>query len=113
MTIHGGVSIPVGSEALFSSLSDPARLVIVACLTHGEHRVRDLMDELSLAQSTVSEHIACLKGCGLVMGRHEGRQTFYSLTCPDILDLLQAAERVLNATGHAVETCPRYSKKQA
>ena len=110
MTIHESVSIPVGTEALFSSLSDPARLVIVACLAHGEHRVRDLMDELSLAQATVSEHIACLKNCGLVKGRPEGRQTFYSLACPDILDLLQAAERVLDATGHAVDTCPRYRK---
>jgi ArsR family transcriptional regulator len=94
--------------ALFHSLSDATRLTIVRRLAGGEARVRDLVDELGLAQSTVSAHVACLRGCGLVDGRAEGRAVFYSLARPELLDLLAAAETLLAATGNAVALCPNY-----
>lgn len=95
--------------ALFHSLSDPTRLSIVRRLAaDGEARVVDLMSELGLAQSTVSAHVACLRDCGLVVGRPEGRQVFYSLTRPELMDLLAAAETLLAATGSAVALCPTY-----
>jgi ArsR family transcriptional regulator len=61
-----------------------------------------------LAQSTVSKHLACLRDCGLVDYRVEGRQSFYALVRPELLDLLAAAEGVLAATGSAVALCPTY-----
>lgn len=94
--------------ALFHSLSDPTRLAIVRRLANGEARVVDLTGELRLAQSTISGHLACLRDCGLVAGRPEGRQVFYSLAQPELLDLLVAAERLLAATGDAVALCPNY-----
>ncbi|WP_179964800.1 ArsR/SmtB family transcription factor [Mycolicibacterium gadium] len=94
--------------ALFHSLSDSARLAIVRRLADGEARVVDLIGELGLAQSTVSAHVACLRDCGLVTGRPEGRQVFYSLTRPELLDLLASAETLLAATGNAVALCPNY-----
>ncbi len=94
--------------ALFHSLSDTTRLAIVERLARGEARVVDLVGELGLAQSTVSGHLACLRGCELVTGRPQGRQVFYSLAQPELLDLLAAAEGVLAATGRAVALCPRY-----
>jgi ArsR family transcriptional regulator len=89
--------------ALFRSLADETRLRIVRRLAAGEARVVDLTGELGLAQSTVSKHLACLRDCGLVDYRVDGRQSFYSLTRPELMDLLQAAEGVLAATGSAVE----------
>ena len=95
--------------ALFHSLSDGTRLAIATRLAHGgETRVADLMAELGLAQSTVSAHVACLRDCGLVEGRPEGRQVFYSLARPELMDLLAAAETLLAATGNAVALCPNY-----
>lgn len=94
--------------SLFHSLADPARLAIVRRLTEGEARVRDLTDELGLAQSTVSKHVACLRDCGLVDGRAVGRQVFYSLTHPELIDLLGAAERLLETTGYQVDLCAVY-----
>lgn len=70
--------------------------------------MRDLTDELALAQSTVSKHVACLRDCGLVDGRPVGRQVFYSLTRPELSDLLEAAERLLQATGYQVDLCSVY-----
>ena len=94
--------------ALFHGLSDGTRLAIVRRLADGESRVTELVSELGLAQSTVSAHVACLRDCGLVIGRPQGRQVFYSLARPELLDLLAAAETLLAATGNAVALCPSY-----
>lgn len=96
------------AAALFHSLSDTTRLAIVQRLAHGEARVVDLTEQLGLAQSTVSAHLACLRDCRLVVGRPEGRQVFYALARPELWDLLVAAETLLDATGSAVALCPVY-----
>lgn len=97
--------------SLFHSLADHNRLEILRRLSRGEARIRDLVDELGLAQSTVSEHTACLRDCGLVQGRHEGRQIFYSLSRPELIDLLEAAEVLLEATGYRVDLCSTYGSE--
>ena len=96
------------AAALFRGLADQTRLAIVRHLARGEARVVDLTRELGLVQSTVSAHLACLRECALVTGRPEGRQMFYALTRPELMDLLAAAERLLAATGDAVALCPTY-----
>ena len=68
----------------------------------------DLCTELGLGQSTVSTHLACLRDCGLVDYRPQGRASVYHLTRPELMDLLLVAEALLAATGDAVELCPRY-----
>jgi len=98
------------AASLFHSLADPARLAIVSHLAAGEARVVDLTGELGLAQSTVSGHLACLRDCGLVGVRPAGRASVYSLIQPALLDLLAAAEAVLEATGNAVALCPAYGQ---
>ncbi|MCW2506148.1 MAG: ArsR family transcriptional regulator [Actinomycetia bacterium] len=94
--------------ALFRSLADPARLAIVHELARGERRIVDLTKALGLAQSTVSAHVACLRGCGLVDLRPVGRQSLYRLTQPALLGVLAAAEQLLAETGTAVDLCPNY-----
>jgi DNA-binding transcriptional ArsR family regulator len=98
----------VPAAALFRSLADPARLAIVRRLAEGEARVVDLTADLGLAQSTVSKHLGCLRDCRLVDYRAEGRQSFYFLAVPELLDLLRAAEQVLEVTDQAVALCPVY-----
>lgn len=100
--------LPVAA-ALFHGLSDPSRLAILQHLTLGEHRVRDLTEHLGLAQSTVSGHLACLRECGLVDSRPEGRASVFSLTsASEVLGVLAAAERLLETTGQRVALCPNY-----
>jgi DNA-binding transcriptional ArsR family regulator len=94
--------------SLFRGLADPTRLAIVQRLAMGEARVVDLTRQLGLAQSTVSGHLACLRDCGLVAARPDGRQMFYRLAQPELSDLLAAAERLLEATGWRVVLCPAY-----
>ncbi len=94
--------------ALFHGLADPSRLAVVRRLAEGEARIVDLTAQLGLAQSTVSAHVACLRDCGLVQGRPEARQVFYSLARPELLDLLRSAEELLAVTGARVSLCPTY-----
>ncbi|MBO0868185.1 MAG: winged helix-turn-helix transcriptional regulator [Micromonosporaceae bacterium] len=97
--------------SLFHGLADPTRLAVLQRLAAGEARVVDLTNTLGLAQSTVSGHLACLRDCGLVVARPEGRQMFYSLARPQLLDLLTAAEHLLAATGQQISLCPNYGTR--
>ena len=97
------------AACLFHGFSDPSRLAILRHLALGEHRVTDLTAHIGLAQSTVSKHLACLRDCGLVTSRPEGRASVFSLTHPEALDdLFAAAERLLIFTGDAVTLCASY-----
>ena len=85
MAINYGVPDSVTFEdrntyaALFHALAEPTRLALLEHLVSGEHRVRDLVDHMHLAQSTVSKHLACLRDCGLVRVRAEGRSSWFCL----------------------------------
>ena len=97
------------AACLFHGFSDPNRLAILRHLSLGEHRVVDLTAHLGLAQSTVSKHLACLKDCGLVSSRPQGRASVFSLNHTDaLMDLLAAAERLLGLTGDAVTLCANH-----
>ncbi|AWH95423.1 ArsR/SmtB family transcription factor [Dietzia psychralcaliphila] len=86
--------------ALFHALAEPTRLALLEHLVSGEHRVRDLVDHMHLAQSTVSKHLACLRDCGLVRVRIEGRSSWFSLAEPARLaELVAAADALLSASG--------------
>ena len=102
------------AACVFRSLGDTTRLAILRHLALGEHRVVELTAHLGLAQSTVSAHLACLRDCGLVTSRPQGRASMWSLaTAPELLDVLAAAERLLAATGDAVVLCPTYGEPAA
>ena len=91
---------------LFRGFADPTRVAILLALHEGERRVSDLVDHVGGSQSNVSGHLACLKECGLVVDRPgERRQVFYRLSGPEVVDLLQAAERLLGADGDAIALC--------
>lgn len=78
----------------------------------GELRVIDVQRRVGTSQPNVSAHLACLKDCGLVADRPEGRQVFYRIAGSEIYDLLRAAERLLLETGHRIELCPNYEATQ-
>ena len=102
------------AACLFHGFSDASRLEILRHLALCEHRVVDLTAHLGLAQSTVSKHLACLRECGLVTSRVEGRASVFALAHPEALrDLLAAAERLLALTGDAVVLCPVYGLEGA
>lgn len=109
MTTSRGVEPLTAAACLFHGFSDPSRIAILQHLALGEHRVVDLTAHLGLAQSTVSKHLACLRDCGMVSARPEGRATIYSLNHDEALtDLWLAAEKLLSLTGKAVTLCSNH-----
>ncbi len=91
---------------LFHGLSDPTRLAILLALLDGELRVTDILATVGSSQSNVSNHLACLRECGLVADRPgDRRQVFYSIARPEVRDLLVASQRLLVETGHNVQLC--------
>lgn len=108
MVVAAQSSVDVGVAAhLFHGLSDRTRLSILLSLLDGERSVSEIVAAVGASQSNVSNHLACLKGCGLVVDRPgERRQVFYSIARPEVRDLLVAAERLLAEGGQAVTLCP-------
>lgn len=102
------------AACLFRGMSDPSRVAILRHLLLGEHNVNQLTAHLGLAQSTVSQHLACLRDCGLVRSRAAGRASVFSVSHPAaVLKVLAAAEELLAATGDAVVLCPTYGEGAA
>jgi ArsR family transcriptional regulator len=94
---------------LFRGLADPTRLSVLLALQGGERRVVDLVAEVGGSQANISAHLACLKDCGLVAARPQGRASYYRIARPDVGQLLEAAEALLAAIGHKVSLCDRYA----
>lgn len=93
---------------LFRSLRDPTRLAILQVLAGGERRVGDLVAELGTSQPNISGHLACLKDCGLLVDRPQGRAVYYALAAPELFDVLRSAETLLASVGHHIELCATY-----
>lgn len=65
-------------DTLFKALADPTRRAVFERLTHeGEASVAELTAGAGVSQPAVSQHLAALRGAGLVAERREGRRTFY------------------------------------
>lgn len=72
---------------VFKALSNANRLLIVDALSKGEHCVADLTELVGLDISTVSNHLAVLRGVGLVTDERRGTQVFYSLRNPCVMNI--------------------------
>ena len=95
---------------LFRGLADPSRLAILEALREGEKTVSDLVAETGLSQPNASGHLACLRDCGLVASRQEGRYVYYQLADPRVDDALRAAEGILAGVAEQVYACTRYER---
>ncbi|MDI1461353.1 metalloregulator ArsR/SmtB family transcription factor [Catellatospora sp. KI3] len=62
------------------ALSDPTRSRLLLALRDGPAYPADLADLLGVSRQSMSNHLACLRGCGLVVAVPEGRRTRYELT---------------------------------
>lgn len=88
--------------AVLSVLADPTRLAILSHLRGGEHRVGELAEHLGLAQSTVSQHLAILRGAGLISTHAHGRARVSVLEHADELIAVLVAAGALARSAAAV-----------
>jgi ArsR family transcriptional regulator, cadmium/lead-responsive transcriptional repressor len=93
---------------LFRGLADPSRLAIVEALRSGEKAVSEVVLATGLTQPNASAHLACLKDCGLVVSRQQGRYVYYSLADRRMEDIFGAVEGMLADVAAHVYACTRY-----
>lgn len=70
-------SAAAAQDRIFHALADPSRRAIFESLTRGEAAVNELTARFEISQPAISQHLAALKGAGLVNARREGRRVFY------------------------------------
>jgi DNA-binding transcriptional ArsR family regulator len=92
----------------FRGLGDPIRLRILELLRDkGELSVGALVDELALPQPKVSNHLACLRWCGFVETRRDGRTVYNRIADTRVAEMLDLAESLLADNADHVAACCR------
>ncbi len=91
----------------FHGLSDLTRLRIVELLLEGEKNVSELVALLGQPQSRVSNHLACLRWCGYVDSRREGKFVYYRVADPRVRQLLELARGLIADHAAAILGCTR------
>lgn len=91
----------------FRGLGDPTRLRILELLCEGERSVSELVNALGVAQSKVSNHLACLRWCGFVDTRRDHRVVFYRISDSRVEQLLDLGRAILEDNEEHVKACRR------
>lgn len=81
MTFDKNCNFTQEAEVL-KALGHPVRLKIVAGLCTKECNVKNIWECLGLPQATVSQHLALLKNKGIIEGKREGAEVYYSVIHP-------------------------------
>lgn len=78
---------------IFRALADPTRRAVYERLAGGEMSVSELRTGMSVSQPAVSQHLAVLRGAGLVSERRAGRNAYYRVDPQGLDPLLGWIER--------------------
>ena len=84
---------------MFRGFADPTRLSILESLRGGEKTVGAIVAATRQSQSNVSNHLSCLRECGLVMSRRDGKSIYYSIANERIRSLLIKGDEVIEEVG--------------
>jgi ArsR family transcriptional regulator len=79
----------------FRMLGHPVRIRVLELLQGGPMPVRDLLAEIDIEASNLSQQLAVLRRSGIVISTREGSTVTYALAGGDVADLLRAARRIL------------------
>ncbi|MDT0447999.1 MULTISPECIES: ArsR/SmtB family transcription factor [Streptomyces] len=79
----------------FRMLGHPVRIRVLELLQDGPMPVRDLLAEIGVEPSSLSQQLAVLRRSGIVTATREGSTVVYALAGGDVAELLGAARRIL------------------
>jgi len=80
----------------FKALGHSTRLRIVEKLADGEQCVCVLLEMFDIDISTLSRHLSVLKNAGIVSDERRGKNIYYSLKCPCLMNMIECMEDVLS-----------------
>lgn len=79
----------------FKTLGHPARIRVLELLSEREHAVSEMLPEVGIEPANLSQQLAVLRRMGLVATRKEGSAVYYSITSPQVAELLAVARQIL------------------
>lgn len=91
----------------FHGLSNPTRLKIVEELLDRELNVSELVSATGASQSLVSNQLACLKWCGYVTSRQEGKYVLYRISDERVRTIVQLAKEIVASNAEHIRCCTR------
>lgn len=106
-TVRRACTAPEALARYFRVLGDSTRIRILEALLGGERTVGELVAEVGAPQSRVSNHLACLKWCRLVLAERNGRQVIYRLADPSIGRLLRGSHGFVSGNAQHLGSCRR------
>lgn len=89
----------------FQGLSDPTRVRILELLAERPRTVTELVEAIGLAQGRVSSHLSCLRWCGYVEARAEGRYNRYRLVDERVREILRLGEAIVRDNAERLTSC--------
>jgi len=92
------MSVPLyqAKAEFFRTLGHPARIRILELLSERDHAVHELLEEIDIEQSNLSQQLAVLRRTSLVVSHRHGGEVVYSVSVPEVRDLLLAARSILS-----------------
>lgn len=100
--LHGPGARPVSAPLyqlkaeFFKTLGHPVRIRVLELLSEREHAVAELLDAIGVEPAHLSQQLAVLRRSNLVVARREGSGVHYSLTNPQVAELLAVARSILS-----------------
>ncbi len=82
---------------VLKALGHPTRLWMAEQLATGEKCVCELAENIDADFSTISKHLSLLKQAGVVVDEKRGKQVYYRLKVPCILNMMPCVEAVIEA----------------
>jgi ArsR family transcriptional regulator len=81
----------------FKTLGHPVRIRVLELLSEREHSVGELLGDIEVEPSNLSQQLAVLRRSGLVVTRKAGSSVYYSLVSPQIAELMAVARSILTS----------------
>jgi ArsR family transcriptional regulator len=89
------LSLHQAKAELFRTLGHPVRVQVLELLQDGPRAVHELLGEIDVEPSNLSQQLAVLRRAGIVVSTREGATVRYSLGTSDVADLMRAARSFL------------------
>ena len=88
----------IARAEIIKAMAHPTRLFIVEELAKGERCVADLTQMVGSDTSTVSKHLAIMRGVGILKSEKRGAQVYYALRVPCVLNFFGCVEAVIKSS---------------
>ena len=80
----------------FKTMGHPARIRILELLSERDHAVHELLEKIAIEPSNLSQQLAVLRRTSMVVSHRGGGEVVYSVSVPEVRDLLRAARSTLS-----------------